>query len=90
MKKRTASLRSGLIGFGWNVSFGLLVVRLEEDRARRGSDDHPHGAADDGCEANGHIVGQLASGQAPGSDLARLVGAKGYHGHQFEDGPYPV
>ncbi len=38
----------------------------------------------------GHIVGQLKAGGDPGSDLARTVGAKGYHAEVFADGPYPV
>ena len=36
------------------------------------------------------ILGQLTSGEAPGSDLARAVGAKGYHAEAFAEGPYPV
>ena len=38
----------------------------------------------------GHIVGQLKAGEEPGSDLARTVGAKGYHAEVFTEGPYPV
>ncbi len=37
-----------------------------------------------------HIVGQLEAGEAPGSDLARSVGTKGYHAEVFTEGPYPV
>ena len=36
------------------------------------------------------LVRQLQNGEALGSDLARLVGAKGYHPERFADGPYPV
>lgn len=36
------------------------------------------------------VIGQLAADDAPGSDLARLVGAKGYHSQRFDCGPYPV
>ena len=36
------------------------------------------------------ILDALAEGRTPGSDLARAVGAKGYHEETFEDGPFPV
>ena len=36
------------------------------------------------------VLGQLAAGQSIGSDLARDVGIKGYHGRQFADGVYPT
>jgi len=38
----------------------------------------------------GRVLEQIAAGQPVGSDLARTVGAKGYHSEVFEDGPYPV
>ena len=36
------------------------------------------------------IVRELESGDTAGSDLARTIGAKGYHAEVFTDGPYPV
>ena len=36
------------------------------------------------------VLEQLASKAPIGSDLARLVGIKGYHEDHFADGPYPV
>ena len=36
------------------------------------------------------VIGQLKTGDPIGSELARSVGVKGYHGEVFEDGPYPV
>lgn len=36
------------------------------------------------------IVAQLAADGPIGSDLARTVGAKGYHAEPFDEGPYPV
>lgn len=36
------------------------------------------------------VLEQLASKAPIGSDLARLVGIKGYHEERFADGPYPV
>lgn len=36
------------------------------------------------------IIGQLRTGETPGSPLARQIGAKGYHAETFADGPYPV
>ena len=38
----------------------------------------------------GHVIGQLKVGEPIGSDLARAVGIKGYHGEVFDQGPYPV
>jgi UDP-glucose 4-epimerase len=37
-----------------------------------------------------HVIKQLAAGGPIGSDLARAVGAKGYHQGAFENGLYPV
>jgi UDP-glucose 4-epimerase len=36
------------------------------------------------------VLDRLRSGLDYRSDLARLVGAKGYHAEQFTEGPYPV
>ena len=36
------------------------------------------------------ILDQLGAGQPLGSDLARAVGVKGYHGEDYRDGLYPV
>jgi hypothetical protein len=36
------------------------------------------------------VIERLAAGQDFRSQLARLVGAKGYHAQDFADGPYPV
>jgi len=38
----------------------------------------------------GQVLRQIAAGQPIGSDLARLVGAKGYHGSAQADGLYRV
>jgi UDP-glucose 4-epimerase len=35
-------------------------------------------------------LADLEAGRELGSDLARLVGSKGYHGRSFADGPFPV
>jgi UDP-glucose 4-epimerase len=35
-------------------------------------------------------IERLRVGEAPGSELARLVGSKGYHQSAFAEGPYPV
>lgn len=38
-----------------------------------------------------HVIARLAANQDPRSDLARLIGTKGYHPTSvFPDGPYPV
>jgi UDP-glucose 4-epimerase len=37
-----------------------------------------------------YILQQLQRGEEPGSPLARQIGAKGYHGDTFAEGPYPV
>ncbi len=36
------------------------------------------------------LIRQLANDEAPGSEVARLVGAKGYHPERFAEGPYPL
>ena len=36
------------------------------------------------------LVGRLARGEDTRSPLARLIGAKGYHVEDFDEGPYPV
>jgi UDP-glucose 4-epimerase len=36
------------------------------------------------------LVSQLRDGKNLGSELARVVGAKGYHATSFAEGPYPV
>jgi UDP-glucose 4-epimerase len=37
-----------------------------------------------------YVLDCLKAGADPRSPLARAVGAKGYHAHQFAEGPYPV
>ena len=36
------------------------------------------------------VLAQLQADEPVGSELARIVGSKGYHAEQFADGPYPV
>jgi len=36
------------------------------------------------------VIDCLRTGGTPGSALARAIGSKGYHGHEFADGRYPV
>ncbi|MCH7734242.1 MAG: NAD(P)-dependent oxidoreductase [Chloroflexi bacterium] len=38
----------------------------------------------------GRVVDQINAGEGMGSELAREVGIKGYHGEVFAEGPYPV
>ena len=38
----------------------------------------------------GFVIERLSAGQDLRSPLARLIGAKGYHGKTFAEGPYPV
>ena len=38
----------------------------------------------------GRVIDQLDGGEKIGSELARQVGIKGYHGETFAEGPYPV
>jgi UDP-glucose 4-epimerase len=38
----------------------------------------------------GHVIDLLQAGKHPGSELARVVGCKGYHLEVFAEGPYPV
>ena len=39
---------------------------------------------------SGRLIDQLDGGEKIGSELARQVGIKGYHGETFAEGPYPV
>jgi UDP-glucose 4-epimerase len=67
---------------GWKMfpSIGRVYVN---ERARRELGWQPR------YDFN-YITGRLKSGDDPRSDLARLVGSKGYHAEQFSDGPYPT
>jgi nucleoside-diphosphate-sugar epimerase len=38
----------------------------------------------------GYVLDRLSSSDDPRSPLSLVVGSKGYHGHKFSDGPYPV
>lgn len=38
----------------------------------------------------GTVLKLLSQGESHQSEIARVVGKKGYHGDEFEDGPYPV
>ena len=37
-----------------------------------------------------HVLDRLRADADPGSELARTVGSKGYHGYKFAEGPFPV
>jgi nucleoside-diphosphate-sugar epimerase len=37
-----------------------------------------------------YILARLQADDDPRSPLARVIGAKGYHPHEFAEGPYPV
>jgi UDP-glucose 4-epimerase len=37
-----------------------------------------------------YVLDRLRAGADPRSPLSRAVGSKGYHAHEFEEGPYPV
>jgi UDP-glucose 4-epimerase len=67
---------------GWAMFRGIDRVYIN-DRARRDLDWRPR-------YDFAHVIDLLHAGQDPRSSLARAVGAKGYHGHAFADGPYPV
>lgn len=67
---------------GWRMAPGIDRVYVNE-RARTELGWRPrHDFA--------AAIARLAAGEEPRSDLARLVGAKGYHAEAFADGPYPV
>ena len=38
----------------------------------------------------GYVLDKLKGGELPRSNVARVVGSKGYHDQVFEDGPFPV
>jgi UDP-glucose 4-epimerase len=68
---------------GWSAPAGIDRVYVN-DRARSRLGWSPVYDFD-------RILDHLQRGEDPRSDLARLVGAKGYHGaRRFSEGPYPV
>jgi UDP-glucose 4-epimerase len=67
---------------GWQMFPAIERVYVNE-RARQDLNWQPR--YDFAC-----LLQQLRRGEAPGSPLARQVGAKGYHSDAFADGPYPV
>jgi len=67
---------------GWKMFPDIERVYVNE-QARRWLGWHPRYNFQQVIEA-------LKAGEDPRSPLARAVGAKGYHGRTFVDGPYPV
>jgi UDP-glucose 4-epimerase len=67
---------------GWRMLQTLDRVYVNE-RARRGLGWEPHFNF-------ATVLQRLRSGLDYRSDLARLIGSKGYHAEQFTEGPYPV
>ena len=67
---------------GWRMFPNIERVYVNE-RARRELGWRPrHDFAS--------VLASLAAGRDPRSELARAVGAKGYHEERFADGPFPV
>jgi len=67
---------------GWRMFPGIDRVYVNE-RARRELGWRPR-------YDFRYVLGRLKAGGEIRSTLARVVGAKGYHGRRFEEGPYPV
>jgi UDP-glucose 4-epimerase len=67
---------------GWKM-FPTLDRVYANDRARRDLGWHPR-------YDFAHVLSQVARGAEHGSELARVVGFKGYHADAFEGGVYPV
>ena len=67
---------------GWRM-FPSIGRVYDNDRARRDLGWRP-------LHDFPSIVGRLKAGRELSSPLARAIGAKGYHGRAFADGPYPV
>jgi UDP-glucose 4-epimerase len=67
---------------GWSMFPRIDRVYVNE-RARRDLDWRPKFDF-------GRILELIKTGRTPGSALAQVVGAKGYHAETFADGPYPV
>ncbi len=67
---------------GWRM-FDQIDRVYVNDRARAELGWHPK-------YSFRHILEQLDRGEAAGSQLAQVVGTKGYHERVFADGPYPV
>lgn len=69
-------------GLGWKMFPGIDRVYVN-DKARRDLGWKPIYDFE-------HVLRRLAADEDPRSPLARAVGSKGYHGHVFAEGPYPV
>ena len=67
---------------GWRIFDSIDRVYVN-DKARRELGWHP-------AYDFARILDQAAAGEPIGSDLARVIGKKGYHAQQFADGPYPT
>jgi len=67
---------------GWTMFPSIERVYVNE-RARRDLGWQPRYNFE-------RIVASLKNGETSGSELARVVGSKGYHDREFADGPYPL
>ena len=75
-------VRGDLRGRGWRMFGGIERVYVRRARAR-----------DLGWSPRHDFRRRSTAwrrGEEPRSDLARAIGAKGYHAAPFEEGPYPV
>lgn len=82
VRRRVPEYEEVYARLGWRMAPSIERVYVNE-RARRELGWRP---TLDFAEA----VARLGAGKEPRSELAALVGAKGYHAEAFADGPYPV
>ena len=82
VKRRVPEYEEEYTRRGWTMFPGVDRVYVNE-RARRELGWRPR--HDFRC-----VLDLLKLGLDVWSPLARAVGAKGYHPHRFEGGPYPV
>lgn len=80
--RRVPAYAAAYAGRGWRMF--PAVDRVYDNRHAR--DDMAWQPAFDFAQ----VIARLAAGRPAGSDLAALVGSKGYHDQAFTEGPYPV
>jgi UDP-glucose 4-epimerase len=82
LKKRIPEYEPVFTKLGWKM-FPILDRVYVNEKARRELGWQP-------IYDFKKMLEQLEAGERPMSPLSRLIGKKGYHEMEFEEGPFPV
>jgi len=82
LKRRVPDYEAEYVRRGWRMFPGIDRV-YDNERARHDLGWRPR-------YDFRYILARLQANSDPRSPLARLIGSKGYHPHEFAEGPYPV